>query len=272
MAGGKGSRLFPLTLDRAKPAVPFGGRYRIIDFVLSNLANSGVRSVYVLTQYKSQSLAEHVQRTWGARRATTPSSPSSRRRCAWASVVPRHGGLGVPEHSSDRGVPWGRRPGLRRGPHLQDEHPPDDRLPLPEGGHGDDRLPAHQEVGGQPVRHRPGRRQGRIVGFQEKPEHDPVTIPGDPEHCLGSMGNYVFAPGPAHRRAAAPTPSASRTTTSAATSCRRWSSRGRCSPTTSASIASAASPTRWRTPTGATWGPSTPTTRPTWTSRTSSPA
>src|ERR1700710_1432593 len=67
MAGGKGSRLFPLTLDRAKPAVPFGGRYRIIDFVLSNLANSGIRSVYVLTQYKSQSLAEHVQRTWGAR-------------------------------------------------------------------------------------------------------------------------------------------------------------------------------------------------------------
>ena len=69
MAGGKGSRLFPLTLDRAKPAVPFGGRYRIIDFVLSNLANSGIRSVYVLTQYKSQSLSEHVQRTWGARGA-----------------------------------------------------------------------------------------------------------------------------------------------------------------------------------------------------------
>src|SRR4249920_2993387 len=67
MAGGKGSRLFPLTLDRAKPAVPFGGRYRIIDFVLSNMANSGIRSVYVLTQYKSQSLAEHVQRAWGNR-------------------------------------------------------------------------------------------------------------------------------------------------------------------------------------------------------------
>ena len=67
MAGGKGSRLYPLTLDRAKPAVPFGGRYRIIDFVLSNMANSGIRSVYVLTQYKSQSLAEHVQRAWGNR-------------------------------------------------------------------------------------------------------------------------------------------------------------------------------------------------------------
>ena len=67
LAGGKGSRLDPLTRDRAKPAVPFGGRYRIIDFVLSNLVNSGIRSIYVLTQYKSQSLAEHMQRTWGAR-------------------------------------------------------------------------------------------------------------------------------------------------------------------------------------------------------------
>src|SRR5262245_14575963 len=67
MAGGKGARLFPLTLERAKPAVPFGGRYRIIDFVLSNMANSGIRAVYVLTQYKAQSLVEHVQRAWGAR-------------------------------------------------------------------------------------------------------------------------------------------------------------------------------------------------------------
>src|SRR3954465_3477058 len=65
--GGKGSRLFPLTLDRAKPARPFGGRYRIIDFVLSNLANSGGRSAYVLRQLQSQSPAEHVQPAWGAR-------------------------------------------------------------------------------------------------------------------------------------------------------------------------------------------------------------
>src|SRR4028119_2408062 len=67
MAGGKGSPLFPLPPDRAKPAVPFGGRYRIIDFVLSNMVNSGIRSVYVLTQYKAQSLVEHVQRAWGSR-------------------------------------------------------------------------------------------------------------------------------------------------------------------------------------------------------------
>ena len=67
MAGGKGSRLYPLTRDRAKPAVPFGGRYRIIDFVLSNMHNSGIRSIYVLTQYKAQSLVEHVQRAWAIR-------------------------------------------------------------------------------------------------------------------------------------------------------------------------------------------------------------
>ena len=67
MAGGKGERLYPLTRDRAKPAVPFGGRYRIIDFVLSNMHNSGIRAMYVLSQYKAQSLVEHIQRVWGTR-------------------------------------------------------------------------------------------------------------------------------------------------------------------------------------------------------------
>lgn len=64
MAGGVGSRLYPLTKTRAKPAVPFGGRYRIIDFVLSNLINSGIYSVYVLTQFRAQSLIEHIQDGW----------------------------------------------------------------------------------------------------------------------------------------------------------------------------------------------------------------
>ena len=64
MAGGKGTRLAPLTESRSKPAVPFGGKYRIIDFVLSNLINSGIYSVYVLTQFKSQSLTEHIQEAW----------------------------------------------------------------------------------------------------------------------------------------------------------------------------------------------------------------
>lgn len=64
MAGGTGTRLHPLTETRAKPAVPFGGRYRIIDFVLSNLINSGLHSVYVLTQFRAQSLIEHIQDGW----------------------------------------------------------------------------------------------------------------------------------------------------------------------------------------------------------------
>src|ERR1039458_4447186 len=64
LAGGKGTRLFPLTRERAKPAVPFGGKYRIIDFVLSNLINSGVYSIYVLTQFKSQSLLQHLRDGW----------------------------------------------------------------------------------------------------------------------------------------------------------------------------------------------------------------
>jgi len=64
LAGGEGKRLQPLTLDRAKPAVPFGGQYRLIDFALSNLANGGYRKIVVLTQYKSHSLDVHVSRTW----------------------------------------------------------------------------------------------------------------------------------------------------------------------------------------------------------------
>src|SRR5437870_13408914 len=64
LAGGKGSRLFPLTRERAKPAVPFGGKYRIIDFVLSNFINSGIYSIYVLTQFRSQSLLQHLSEGW----------------------------------------------------------------------------------------------------------------------------------------------------------------------------------------------------------------
>ncbi|HRZ15656.1 MAG TPA: sugar phosphate nucleotidyltransferase, partial [Candidatus Omnitrophota bacterium] len=64
MAGGKGERLWPLTKDRTKPAVPFGGIYRIVDFSLSNCINSGLRRVYVLTQYKSASLQRHIRLGW----------------------------------------------------------------------------------------------------------------------------------------------------------------------------------------------------------------
>jgi glucose-1-phosphate adenylyltransferase len=64
LAGGEGKRLYPLTMDRAKPAVPFGGKYRLIDFALSNLTNSGLLQIKVLTQYKSDSLIQHLSRAW----------------------------------------------------------------------------------------------------------------------------------------------------------------------------------------------------------------
>src|SRR4249920_749459 len=64
LAGGKGTRLYPLTKERAKPAVPFGGKYRIVDFVLSNFINSGIYSIYVLTQFRSQSLLQHLSEGW----------------------------------------------------------------------------------------------------------------------------------------------------------------------------------------------------------------
>ena len=99
LAGGRGARLGPLTDWRAKPAVPFGGKFRIIDFALSNCVNSGVRRIGVLTQYKAQSLIRHVQRGWGfldgrlerVRRADAGAAARVDR------VVPGHGRRGVPE-------------------------------------------------------------------------------------------------------------------------------------------------------------------------------
>jgi glucose-1-phosphate adenylyltransferase len=197
MAGGKGSRLFPLTLDRAKPAVPFGGRYRIIDFVLSNMANSGIRSVYVLTQYKSQSLAEHVQRAWGNRGGFD----------SFVTVVPAQMRMGeswyrgtadsvfqnihlIEEYRADAVLVFGAdhvyKMNVRQMTDYHFEHNAVATiacLPIP--------VSAAHEFGIVQVDD-----QQRVIGFQEKPERDPITIPGDPTHCLASMGNYVFAPGP----------------------------------------------------------------------------
>ncbi|MEA2700928.1 MAG: glucose-phosphate adenylyltransferase [Myxococcales bacterium] len=196
MAGGKGSRLFPLTLDRAKPAVPFGGRYRIIDFVLSNMANSGIRSVYVLTQYKSQSLAEHVQRTWG--RGGFDS---------FVTVVPAQMRMGESWYR-------GTADSVFQNIHLIEEYRADAVLVF--GADHVYKMNVRQmtdfhfqkraiaTVACLPILKEEASQfgivqvddEGRIIGFQEKPERDAVTIPGDPEHCLASMGNYVFEPGP----------------------------------------------------------------------------
>ncbi len=197
MAGGRGSRLFPLTRDRAKPAVPFGGRYRIIDFVLSNLVNSGVRAIYVLTQYKAQSLVEHIQRTWGMR-----SSYSD-----FVTVVPAQMRIGESWYR-------GTADSVYQNYHLVEDYRPDAILVF--GADHVYKMNVRQMVSFHIQRNAVATvacipipveeassfgivqtdAEGRIVGFQEKPEKDPTTIPGDPTRCLASMGNYIFAPGP----------------------------------------------------------------------------
>jgi glucose-1-phosphate adenylyltransferase len=198
MAGGKGSRLYPLTRDRAKPAVPFGGRYRIIDFVLSNMHNSGIRAIYVLTQYKAQSLVEHVQRGWAAR--TSHHSD-------FTTIVPAQMRVGETWYR-------GTADSVYQNFHLVEDFRPDAVLVF-----GADHVykmnvrqmvEFHREkdaiatVACLPVPVSEAQHfgimetdaEGRVVGFHEKPERDVITIPGDPKNALASMGNYIFAPRP----------------------------------------------------------------------------
>jgi glucose-1-phosphate adenylyltransferase len=197
LAGGKGSRLFPLTRDRAKPAVPFGGRYRIIDFVLSNLHNSGIRTIYVITQYKAQSLVEHVQRAWGGRSSHAD----------FVTVVPAQMRLGETWYR-------GTADSVYQNFHMVEDFRPDAVLVF--GADHVYKMNVRQMVDFHlkkkaiatiacipvPVQEAASfgivetDADGRITGFQEKPEESPATIPGDKTRCLASMGNYIFAPGP----------------------------------------------------------------------------
>ena len=193
MAGGRGSRLFPLTQARAKPAVPFGGKYRIIDFVLSNFVNSGIYSIYVLTQFKSQSLTEHIQHGW-----------------AFTGILPDHFVRPVPAQMQ-RGDAWyeGTADAIFQNLNLIRDSAPD--LVCIFGGDHIYRMDIRQMV----AYHEEKRSEitvaatvvpratasqfgvlsvdpeWRIIGFEEKPS-DPRPIPGDPDRCLVSMGNYVF--------------------------------------------------------------------------------
>lgn len=193
MAGGEGSRLYPLTKDRAKPAVPFGGKYRLIDFVLSNLLNSNIFSIYVLTQFKSQSLSEHIQEGW-----------------RMGSLIRDHFILPVPAQKRT-GESWyqGTADAIYQN------------MNLFEGSHydiiavfGADHIyrmdirkivnyhiekNADITVSTIPVDLEDAKSLGviqcdkdfRITGFQEKSDH-PQSMPGRPDKALASMGNYIF--------------------------------------------------------------------------------
>lgn len=193
MAGGKGERLLPLTEVRSKPAVPFGGNYRIIDFVLSNFVNSSITSLYVLVQYRSQSLIEHLRKSWqiGGRLPHSFVSvvpPQMRARDGWyegtADAVYQNLNLIAdwqPEVIAVFGADHVYRMDIRQ---MLDEHLEHDAaatvaaLPVPvEAAGGFGILEVDTE--------------GRIVGFEEKPSA-PKEMPGRRGYALSSMGNYLF--------------------------------------------------------------------------------
>jgi glucose-1-phosphate adenylyltransferase len=193
LAGGRGERLYPLTRDRAKPAVPFGAIYRIIDFTLSNCLNSGIRRIYALTQYKSTSLQRHIQLGWNIL-----SAPLGE----FIEAVPAQ--QRIDEH-------WyqGTADAIFQNIYtLQVERP--DLVLILSGDHiykMDYRkmIASHLERGADltvaaiRMDRNLSKEFGvmeidgnwRIIGFQEKPE-EPKTIPGDPGGILTSMGIYVF--------------------------------------------------------------------------------
>ncbi len=194
MAGGKGERLFPLTKDRCKPAVPFGGLYRIIDFTLSNCINSGIRRIYVLVQYKSMSLARHIHMGWNILHPEVEE---------YIDVVPAQ--QRIDEH-------WyqGTADSLYQNLNLIELENPDAILVLA-GDHiykMDYKLmwQLHKESGADltiaVVKAPVGESNqlgvmevdgtNRIIGFEEKPKKNAKSIPGDSEHVYGSMGIYIF--------------------------------------------------------------------------------
>lgn len=192
LAGGEGRRLMPLTAERAKPAVPFGGHYRLIDFVLSNFVNSGYFQIKVLTQYKASSLISHINRGWplapvlGHYVEPVPAQMRVSRDWFKGSADAVFQNLNLitdarPELVAVFGADHIYKMDVRQ---MEDFHT--------EKG-------AHLTVASIPVPIEQGSafgilqvdEEGRIIDFVEKPTNPP-PIPGRPDYCLASMGNYIF--------------------------------------------------------------------------------
>jgi glucose-1-phosphate adenylyltransferase len=195
LAGGKGTRLYPLTKERAKPAVPFGGKYRIVDFVLSNFINSGIYSIYVLTQFRSQSLLQHLNEGWQT-----------------GGILKNQFIIPVPAQMRSAGETWyqGTSDAIYQNINLIEQAGPDvvaifgaDHIYRMNVAH---MIEAHQymhascTVAAIPVERKHAHEFGvietapdhRILAFHEKNPNSP-TIPGDPANVYASMGNYVFS-------------------------------------------------------------------------------
>lgn len=193
LAGGKGARLEPLTRDRSKPAVPFGGCFRIIDFTLSNCINSGLRKILVMTQYKAASLERHIELGWHFLPAELGE---------FVSVRP-------PEQRVDENWYMGTADAIYQNIYTIEKVRPK-HIVILSGDHIyrmdysrfiDDHIKSRADasIACLPVPLDDGRRFGvmqvdddrRVVRFREKPDQ-PDPIPGSPEQCLASMGIYVF--------------------------------------------------------------------------------
>jgi glucose-1-phosphate adenylyltransferase len=193
LAGGEGKRLMPLTADRAKPAVPFGGSYRLIDFVLSNLVNAQMRKIAVLTQYKSHSLDRHITTTW--RMSTllenyiTPVPAQQRLGPRWytgsADAILQNFNL-IQDENPKHVLVFGADHVYRMDPSQMFEHHLETGAGITIAAIRMPRSEAHEfgviELADDGV---------TIKAFHEKPANPPA-MPGHPDLCLVSMGNYIF--------------------------------------------------------------------------------
>jgi glucose-1-phosphate adenylyltransferase len=195
LAGGKGTRLYPLTKERAKPAVPFGGKYRIIDFVLSNFINSGIYSTYVLTQFRSQSLLQHLSEGW-----------------QFGSLLKSQFVIPVPAQMRSPGETWyqGTADAIYQNINLVEQSDP--HVVAIFGGDHIYRMnvmnmieyhvqkSADVTVAAIPVDKKhaaefgviEASEDGHILAFHEK-NPDAPTMPGDQDRVYASMGNYIFS-------------------------------------------------------------------------------
>ncbi|MCL4793299.1 MAG: glucose-1-phosphate adenylyltransferase [Bryobacteraceae bacterium] len=198
LAGGKGTRLYPLTKERAKPAVPFGGQYRIIDFVLSNLVNSGIYSIYVLIQFKSQSLLQHLRDGW-----------------EFSGILKNHYIIPVPAQMRSPGENWyrGTADAIYQNVNLIEQSDPHIvavfgadhiyRMNIREMIEFHEQKRAQATVAAIPVPKEFATEfgvievapDGRVLAFHEKTADAP-TIPGNPDMVYASMGNYTFSTSP----------------------------------------------------------------------------
>lgn len=193
LAGGEGKRLWPLTADRAKPAVPFGGNYRLIDFVLSNLVNAGYHRLCVLTQYKSHSLDRHISTTWRLSSVLgqyiTPVPAQQRLGPRWytgsADAIFQSLNL-VYDEQPDYIVVFGADHVYRMDPSQMVEQHVATGAGVTVAGIRVPRETA-SEFGCIEADH-----TGKITAFLEKPANPPA-VPDDPDVTFASMGNYVFS-------------------------------------------------------------------------------